>query len=381
MSRKLCSNFKNGDWTWELYDELADVEIIWREFEQEAVCHVFQTFDWLSRWIEIVGKPVHAIDPRIVIVRKLGEIELILPLGIRRHRGVSLLEWLGGIHADYQGPLVKIDFNKEALGAVWKLIKKTLPKFDAVFFRSQSGDKDYQGNPFLNSIVTEHARAYSICINGAWEKYQTDRVNPKLRADSRRQKKRLKELGDLKFVVASDHETAKRLTQVMFDQKRRRFKDTNCSDILAMEEYRLFYEKITDDLLTSKMIHVSALEINDQVIASHWGALYRNHFYYLMPAFAGGDWKRYSPGRLLLESLLEWCFNNGVKKFDFTGGAEAYKLDWYNADVPLYEYVNANTLKGTFYLQWRRTRTFLNEFSKGPLAKKIYERFAARGQA
>lgn len=373
MRRLQSSNFRSGDWTWEIYQDFQSAEKIWREFEPEAACYVFQTFDWLSRWMEIVGTPVHAIYPYIIIVKEKGEFRYILPLGVRRDRGFNILEWLGGNHADYHGPLVSQNSPPNSFTEVWKLIEKTLPKFDAIFFQRQPAKINGKDSPFVGSSAIEYIRAYSVLMEGrTWEQYQIERVKPKLRADSRRHRNQLNKLGDLNFVVASDRGTAGRILQIMFDQKRRRYRETGHSDMLAVKEYRRFYEKMTDDLVESQFIHLSALQVNDKVIATHWGALYRNCLYSLMPSFEGGEWPRYSPGRLLLEDLLEWCFDNAVEKFDFTGGLDKYKLDWRNHEMPLYYYMGARSLKGIIYVTSHQARRFISRSFIGPFARSVY---------
>ncbi|MFA6222712.1 MAG: GNAT family N-acetyltransferase [Desulfomonilaceae bacterium] len=385
----LSSSFNKGVWTWEVHDDLKSAETLWRGFEQEAASYVFQTFDWLYRWVEIVGKPVHFIKPCVVIVWKDSQLLFILPLGIRPEKGFKILEWLGGIHSDYKGPLIRKKSVTGSLTGIWDFIKKTLPKFDATCLLKQPAVIDGESNPCITANPTEQNRAYSIIMEGTWEQYQLTRVSTNLRADSRRKRRRLGELGDLKFVVASDHETSKRLTEIMFEQKSRRWSETGSWNRLAAKEHRHFYETITDDLLGNRVVHVSALEIDGIVIATHWGALYRKHFYWLMPTFEGGKWARYSPGRLLLEYLLEWCFNNGVERFDFTGGAEDYKLEWANHDMPLYQNCNGNNLKGKLYLQWLQSsssvkvkwygtsssvKDFVKKSSIGPIIRRAYDR-------
>ena len=46
-----------------------------------------------------------------------------------------------------------------------------------------------------------------------------------------------------------------------------------------------------------------------------------------MPTFAT-EWKSYSPGRLLLEYLIQWSIEQRLKVFDFTVGDEEYKKEW-----------------------------------------------------
>src|SRR6185437_5218424 len=93
-----------------VYDSLAAVESIWREFEGTADCTAFQTFDWLSAWQRHIGAR-DGFNPAIVIARDpVGTILFILPLAIHRTGGIRELVWLGSALCDYNAPLLAKDF-------------------------------------------------------------------------------------------------------------------------------------------------------------------------------------------------------------------------------------------------------------------------------
>ena len=73
----------------------------WRRFEREAVGTLYQNSTWCQAWSETVGSSIQ-ISPRIVFVTNAAaEIQLVLPLQIRRRQGVRVLEWLGSPHHNY----------------------------------------------------------------------------------------------------------------------------------------------------------------------------------------------------------------------------------------------------------------------------------------
>ena len=75
-----------------------------------------------------------------------------------------------------------------------------------------------------------------------------------------------------------------------------------------------------------------------------------------MPAYEEGNWGKYSPGRLLLEHLIEWSIQNKLKVFDFTIGGEHYKKDWCDTETPLFEILKPFTLKGKMYVMAQHTK-------------------------
>ena len=59
---------------------------------------------------------------------------------------------------------------------------------------------------------------------------------------------------------------------------------------------------------------------------------------------------KFSPGRILLYNLVKWSSNNNIKKFDLTIGDEAYKKEWTNSKINLYDFYDAKSLVGYFFL-------------------------------
>ena len=54
---------------------------------------------------------------------------------------------------------------------------------------------------------------------------------------------------------------------------------------------------------------------------------------------------KFSPGRILLQYLVKWSIDAGLKELDFTIGDESYKKDWYNNKNTLFCYIEKNNYK------------------------------------
>ncbi len=55
---------------------------------------------------------------------------------------------------------------------------------------------------------------------------------------------------------------------------------------------------------------------------------------------------RFGPGVIQLMELMQHATENGHTVFDFTIGDESYKEQWCEVEVPLFDYVEPNTLAG-----------------------------------
>ena len=329
------------------------LERIWREFEKNTLDSPFQSFAWLNHWQNSIGSPLYLMKPQIIVISNKEKVVAIFPMGINKSYGVLKLEWIGGVNSDYMGPILGKQWG-ELTGdfqSYWNNAVKKMDLFDIIHLQKQ---KKYIGmfpNPFISfEKFQNNVMSYQVEFNCEWKKHYEINISKKLRADSSRQKRRLAEIGKLKFVIADTIASKINIVNIMMRQKSRRYRDTNKWDMLAISEYKKFYKGLTEMNDQSLNIHYSELRIKDTVLATHVGLVDQTTFYYLMPANEVGIWKKYSPGRILLEFIQEWSTQNGLKVFDFTVGGEAYKKQWCNAETPLYETLIASTFKGKIYL-------------------------------
>jgi CelD/BcsL family acetyltransferase involved in cellulose biosynthesis len=132
----------------------------------------------------------------------------------------------------------------------------------------------------------------------------------------------------------------------MIRLKRSKFVETNGYDRFDADRcYREYYVQATERLFNTKSIHLSALKLDEQILAANWGFVFAGRFYGLM---AGYDrtWKRYAPGRLLSEYLIRWAAEEGLALLDFGVGDEPYKLSYCDVHWPLSDAMLPAKLKG-----------------------------------
>ena len=133
-------------------------------------------------------------------------------------------------------------------------------------------------------------------------------------------------------------------------------------DLFLLPQNRDFYNQIMEINNNNMQIHCSALFVGDEMIATNLGIIHNKIFYYLMPAYEGGDWIKYSPGRLLLEYLLESSIYDRISSFDFTIGGEPYKMQWCENQIGIYELVIPKSFKGKIYYLFFKFKDLLRKF-------------------
>lgn len=361
----------------EIHTQLDDeIQKFWSDLEDRSNLGPFQSFGWVKHWLSTVGLPVYDIEVFVVCIFVNEHIEAILPMGIVKKNKFSKLEWLGGIHCDYMGPLVAEDsiFFYSNFNSIWREVLTALPKIDVVSFRNQPLKLGSQNNPFCSMRHSrEYSNSYQANFEGSWSQFKGS-ISKKVLNDSIRQRKRLSSLGILKFVVLDKSEDKSLFYKKLFAFKSLRYAEMGVEDILKPKEHKDFYLGMPESINKFTSVHCAALMLDDEIIALHWGVIQKKTFYYLMPANSSGKWSKYSPGKLLLEELLFWCHENKISIFDFTSGDEMYKKIWTNASLSLINTLTPITLKGYIYVLLENLKLYLEKtpFIRS-MIKKLYE--------
>ena len=306
---------------------------------------------------------------------------LVLPLGIENRRGVRVLGFADGGVSDYNAPAVLTDRDlTDAMPAIWARIADALPGFDIASIDKVPATAGDRPNPLVALARTREFRPGQVVeLSGTWESFA--RIGLPRAQDSRRKRRRLAERGPVAFRVAETPQDKGVVLAALIEQKRRRYLETRGFDGLARPGYLDYLNRTvsTPDLTDS--IHLSALWCGETIVAAHWGIATPNRYYYLMPSFAGGDWSRYSPGRLIVEDLIAWCYDKGIRLFDFGHGDEPYKAEFETREVALYRMDWPRTALGHAYAAGLSARQKLLASPLGPGLRRMKARLSdiARG--
>lgn len=333
-----------------VFDGIAKAERHWRELEASGCCFVFQTYDWLVSWQHTVGEAA-GIQPCIVWVgTEAGDGLMLLPLGIERVRGCRVLVWLGAPLADYRCPILApegADILNSFGQTLWPMILAQLPSIDYLHMTVQPASIGEQANPFLQlPHRTLPYGTHATALEGDWQSFYSAKRSSKSRNTERRKAKKLMALGQLSFKIATSPASCEPMLEALFAQKSMRFAAQGVADPLAMPGVQAFVRDLTRTKVGEGQIQLAALQLDDRIIAVHWGAVYRGRFYFLLPALDVGETARHSPGGLLINNLLEWAFSEGLTLFDFTIGDEPYKTHWCEQQEPLCETLIAINIRG-----------------------------------
>ncbi len=329
---------------------LADFDAWWPRSgtRGEARCFAFQCADILEVWCDTIGAANHIEPVFVTVFGASGKPALLLALGIEVRNGVRVLRFLDGGVSDHNAPVVFSEassWGPETVATVWAQLSRALPPFDLAMLEKMPDVVGDLNNPLSALPTGPHAEScHAVRLEGSWEIFAREHIkNP---SDSRRRRRKLEKLGTVRFVIAGDEQQRADFFAAMMRMKRDKFVETKGYDVFTEPGFGEFYREATRRLGAAGPVHLSALLLDDRILAAHWGYVADDRFYHLMPAHDSGEWRAYAPGRLLNEWLLQWALENGLKLFDFGIGDEPYKFDYCDVHVPLRDAVLPVNVRG-----------------------------------
>ena len=150
-------------------------------------------------------------------------------------------------------------------------------------------------------------------------------TNRKFRANLRRTRKELEELGSVSFrhYTSADANTLERFFQLEASG----WKGREGTAIACHPSTRMFYELIATAASLDGYISLDFLELNGKPISAHF-ALRWNGRYQLMKAAYDESYSRYGPGHLIVEDVLRKLVPLGVREFDFVASSSWDETRW-----------------------------------------------------
>lgn len=326
----------------ELWPDLSNLEA-----HNNVRAYPFQCRDHLEIWLETVGT-ASRVKPFFAKVTRRGEPLMLLPLGVRRQAGVRILEFLDCGVADYNAPVLfwaATRLSPEETQALWDSVCRAAPRFDvAVLRKIPEYVADYRNPLYALGTHPCPESGHHIPLGGA----SAGMVQTMDRREARRCRRRLSEIGETGLRIAGNENEIEEIFAVFHRQKSRQYLETlghKGFDVSGQRSYCLSLAK----KLANRGVELSCLRVGTEIVATAWSLIAGRRFYYMMCSHAGGPWRKFGPGRLLLEDPIERARRDGLDAFDLGIGDESYKLLWSQASLALAGAREPLTARGHFF--------------------------------
>lgn len=338
-----------------VYDDLAAVGPLWREFERHAAGSAFQRYDYQAAWQRHIGAR-NGDRPVIVAVARDRETIAILPLAIRREQWGYRLSWLAQDLCDYLAPLTTESFASippAKFAALWRNICAFLQsdarfRHDVVDFRRMPATIGALPNPFTSLSVLPHpSSAHVATLEGDWEKLYRARRSGHARKQDRVKGERLAQAGELCVVSASDKAEIAAILGTLFEQKAQTFRRKGIANTFDRPGHFEFFLDLATRPETAGIVHVSAFTAGDVPIAASLGLEHGGRYSLFLVSFDEA-FARFSPGVIHVNALIERACARGLQEFDFLVGEQRLKAGWCDIEIPLYDHLAAASWRGLF---------------------------------
>lgn len=302
----------------------------------EGRAHIFQTREFLSVWASTFAADF-GLDARYVEVRDGGgNLVLRVPLAIGIRRGVKVLSFADQSCADFNAPILYptgIEWTAGRAAALWAAIEAALPPVDQVLLEKMPAMVGDLINPlFLLAGEANPESAHGSNLLLDWPEIEATQAQLKT---LKRKARGLQKFGEVRFIVARDKAERDRLLAKLLEQKQRRFEDTRVPGFAENPTPKHFFEQATELFAATGDLHLAALEVGGELIATSWTVSLGSRVYELMIGFEAGEWAKHSGGRILNLRFLEWAKAQGFAYLDHGIGDEDWKLENCDTHVPL----------------------------------------------
>lgn len=294
------------------------------------------THEWFQAWWEAFG---HGKELLIVLIR--GEDRLI---------GVAPLMRFWTTYYGIPFRLLSLITNKHTNRADFILVERTreCTRLILDFVRRQTGRWDMAELNFLPAdsptaeAVAEQASQLGfacakrpsyespfIPLTGDWEGFYAS-LDGHFRRNMRNREKRLAGLGQIEYhECQEDRGSLADFLPDIFTVGDRSWKGAERTAVASTPALRRFYTRLAELTHPKGWLSLHLLTVGGKPIAFHY-SLRNNGGTYLLKTEYDTEYHAYSPGHQIQKRVLQSCYAQGLREFDFLGPDMPWKREWTN---------------------------------------------------
>lgn len=308
-----------------------ELEHYWKRLEKESKIDFFQSHDWQKYWYENIKTKNKIL---IVLVFDDKDLIAIFPLNIEKKFNIKILNLNGFPFSDYNSLIIKKNYilDKKDFNQIIKDIKNSY-SFDVLYFINLKQElkffKSFQQNSSFGLNLKEN-----ILFIKLFKKF-------KKKIDY--ETKRIEKEFNVKYILNPNIEEKKEIINFFLINKEKQLKRTKAWNYLQYKNFKNYIINLIK--LNSNIINFSCIKLEKKIIASHVGYTFNNIFYYIFPTY-DVDYKKFSPGNILLLKIIDNLKNRDYKYIDYTVGNEEYKKKLSTNQFNLFSYIEYFNFNG-----------------------------------
>jgi CelD/BcsL family acetyltransferase involved in cellulose biosynthesis len=281
----------------------------------------FLTVAWLDAWWDAFGTGV-----RVTAVVRDAAGALVGGAALLRRRG--RLEAAANVHS---GDWDVVAAGEQAHAQVWRAIAATgagTLRVEGMVREARGTDDARRALRDAGYRLTERPRAPSprMALPGDVDALLAS-VSRNLRSQLGRRRRALERQAELRLRVVTDGAEVASALDAVLRLEASGWKGQAGSAILSDPATERLYRSFATAAARGGFLRIYLLELDGAVIAGDIGCSHRGVGYLLKTTF-DERLSRSSPGMVLRGEVLRACIEEGLREYDFLGGAETYKMQW-----------------------------------------------------
>ncbi len=324
--------------TYRSLDELKTLRANWNELlERYPQATTFSTQEWLIPWWRSFGK-----DQRLLVAGFFDAASRLVglaPLSLTRIRiapavSLRLLRLMGdgshdsdnldlpvipGFEDRFAESLLHYLENQQSLWDFCELNTMPPQSPGAKAFRQLLEREKW--------IVTENNRpASAIALPATWEEYLR-RLSSKERGKIGLRTRRLEKKYEVRIRKCVEEDEFDSLLRALYELHGKHWRLRGLPGTLHSPARRQFYGELARLLSEQSRLEFWLLELKEKVVAAQFGLRHGTTVFSLQEGF-DPDYAPESVGYVLRSQVLKRLIADGIRRYDFLGGADESKLRW-----------------------------------------------------
>ncbi len=316
--------------------ELPGLRSEWNSiFSAGGQANPFLSWDWIYHWGADFDRGSEAI---VVVAREGLEVNAVacfrtVRSAFRFHVDKSYADYVGAVcrpgrESDLEAIFRDVDSRFSPKAVFFGPVRAIDPVADVLNRYFSSSTKRWRRDELTTNPF--------VCIRAGFDHYYKSR-DKRLRQEIRTTENRLRKMGGWQFVIGETeverNEMFSRLVEFHLGRQERKAG----ASVLADPAGQRFFRTLLHRDSMSFSAQISALQIGTRTISTAYSLRCGDSLYYWIPSF-DSTIRSVSLGKLHIKCLIQYCYENGLNRFDFMGGDEPYKFQWANDSFPLLSY-------------------------------------------
>jgi peptidoglycan/xylan/chitin deacetylase (PgdA/CDA1 family)/CelD/BcsL family acetyltransferase involved in cellulose biosynthesis len=317
--------------------ELQELRPAWESLLRESASNtIFLTWEWVTAWWSSYGT---LGDLRLLLAYDdAGVLRGIAPLRaqvIRKYgQTFPALAFVGdgSFDSDYLDFIIAAGHEPEIMAAFkahWRplLRQGTILQLNEIpaaspnlpFLRTLGGE--------LGMLAKEtDVPCSSVHLPQDWDEY-VGMLQPRFRTKIRSVMRKLDGQPEVGFGFCQNQEQIPEILSSLFDLHTRRWVHVGKPGVFGSDAKRAFYANLSALLMERGWLRCSWLEWNGRVLACQYGFAYGGRYFHLQEGYEPAS-EHWNIGLGLRAWSTREFMKEGLREYDFLGGAGRHKTDW-----------------------------------------------------